>query len=249
MSATFASRRARTVPSAPYAAMNCVPLMSESPSLASSRTGSSPARSRASPAGARLPSIHASPSPTSGSARCASGARSPLAPTDPRLGTYGSTPAFKHSSRSSTVRIRAPEHPFASAFARSSIAARTISSGYGSPTPQAWLRRSLSWSSSVSSSGIVLETKRPKPVLTPYVCSLVPCAARSTTARAARIRSLAVSDSAAGAPSTATCQTSSIRRSSPVSEAVSITAASLARGEAAAAASGASHLDRHRRHP
>ena len=46
--------------------------------------------------------------------------------------------------------------PFASAFARSSIAARTISSGYGSPTPHAWLRRSRSWSSSVSSSGIDL---------------------------------------------------------------------------------------------
>src|SRR5256885_12500454 len=32
------------------------------------------------------PSNQASPSPMSGSARCASGARSPLAPTDPRLG-------------------------------------------------------------------------------------------------------------------------------------------------------------------
>ena len=33
------------------------------------------------------------PSPTSGSARCASGARSPLAPTEPRAGTYGTSPA------------------------------------------------------------------------------------------------------------------------------------------------------------
>ncbi len=44
--------------------------------------------------------------------------------------------------------------PFASVFARSSIAARTISSAYGSPTPHAWVRSSRSCSSSVSSSGI-----------------------------------------------------------------------------------------------
>ncbi len=56
----------------------------------------------------------------------------------------------------------APEKPFASAFARSSIAARTTSSGYGSPTPHAWLRRRRSWSSSASSSGMCAETKRPK---------------------------------------------------------------------------------------
>ncbi len=77
MSAAFASRRARTSPSASCAAMNCVPLMSESPSFAASRTGSRPARASASPPGSRSPPNHASPSPTSGSARCASGARSP----------------------------------------------------------------------------------------------------------------------------------------------------------------------------
>ena len=137
---------------------------------------------------ASSPSNHASPSPTSGSARWASGARSPLAPTDPRLGTCGRTPRLRHSTSSSTVSTRAPEFPFASAFARSTIAARTTSSGYGSPTPHAWLRSSRSWSSSVSSSGIDAETKRPKPVLTPYVCSRAPWAARSTTSRAASIR-------------------------------------------------------------
>ena len=41
------------------------------------------------PPGRSSPSTDASPSPTSGSARCASGARSPLAPTEPRLGTCG----------------------------------------------------------------------------------------------------------------------------------------------------------------
>ena len=110
------------------AAMNCVPLISESPSFGASATGSSPARSSASAPGRRSPSNHASPSPTSGSARCASGARSPLAPTEPRAGTYGRTPRSRHSSRSSTVSTRAPEFPFASAFARRSIAARTIGS-------------------------------------------------------------------------------------------------------------------------
>jgi len=56
--------------------------------------------------------------------------------------------------------------PFANAFARKSIAARTTESGYGSPTPHACDRSSRSCSSSVSSSGICFETNRPKPVLT-----------------------------------------------------------------------------------
>ena len=154
-------------PSAPKAAMNCVPLMSDRPSFARSRIGSSPTRVSASKPGSRSPSTNASPSPTSGRARCASGAKSPDAPTEPRLGTTGSTFRSRHSSSSSTVVSRAPELPFASVFARSSIAARTISSGYGSPTPQACERRRRSCSSSVSSSGIERFTKRPKPVLTP----------------------------------------------------------------------------------
>ena len=111
-SAAAASRRARTSPSAANDAMNCVPLISESPSFASSRNGSSPTRASASSPGSRSPSTNASPSPTSGSARCASGARSPDAPTEPRLGTTGTTPRFRHSSSSSTVSIRAPEVPF-----------------------------------------------------------------------------------------------------------------------------------------
>ena len=216
-SAACARRRARTSPSAQYAAMNCVPLMSERPSFAASFTGSSPTRVSASRPGMRSPSKNASPSPTSGSARCASGARSPDAPTLPRAGTTGTIPLSRHASTSSTVSTRAPEFPFASVLARSSIAARTISSGYGSPTPHACERSRRSWSSSVSSSGIDCDTKRPNPVLTPYVCSLVPCAARSTTSRAARIFSRAASVSSVGRRSTATAQTSATVRSSPVS--------------------------------
>ena len=46
-------------------------------------------------------------------------------------GRAGETRRFRHSTRSSTVSIRAPEKPLASALARSSIAARTTSSGVG----------------------------------------------------------------------------------------------------------------------
>src|SRR5439155_24029370 len=100
----------------------------------------------------------------------------------------------------------------------STMAARTTSSGYGSPTPHAWLRRRRSWSSCESSGGIVFSTKRPKPVLIPYVCSPpAPLAARSTSARAARILSRPSSASPAGIRSTATDQTSSTDRSSPFS--------------------------------
>ena len=120
------------------------------------------------------------------------------------------------SISSSTSSTRAPELPFASVFARSSIAARTTSGGYGSPTPHAWLRRRRSWSSSVCSAGMDCETNRPKPVLMPYVCSRSPWAARVTTSRAARMRALASSERAAGAPSTAPAQTSSTVSPSPV---------------------------------
>ena len=54
MSAVFARRSARITPSAPKAAMNCVPFTSESPSFACSRTGSRPACSSASPPGRRV---------------------------------------------------------------------------------------------------------------------------------------------------------------------------------------------------
>ena len=70
----------------------CVPLMSASPSFGASVAADSPARASAAAPGSRPDSCHASPSPTRTSARCASGARSPLAPTEPRDGTTGWTP-------------------------------------------------------------------------------------------------------------------------------------------------------------
>ena len=96
-------------------------------------------------------------------------------------------PASRTPTSSSIVSTRTPEYPFASVFARRSIAARTTSSGYGSPTPQAWLRSRRSWSSAACSGGIDSETNLPKPVLTPYVWSPT-WDSRNARAAAARSR-------------------------------------------------------------
>ena len=95
------------------------------------------------------------------------GARSPLAPSDPREGTTGQTPAASMSTSRRTGSGRTPDVPLASAFARSRVAARTISSGNGSPTPQAWLRSRFSWSWAAWAGAMATSTKRPNPVLTP----------------------------------------------------------------------------------
>jgi hypothetical protein len=68
-------------------------------------------------------------------ARCASGARSPEAPTDPCSGTTGRRSAASIRSRLSTVETRIPENPFARA-----LALRTIISAHdaiGERTPDA----------------------------------------------------------------------------------------------------------------
>ena len=128
-SAARASRRARTSPSAANAAMNCVPLMSDSPSFAASRIGSSPTRASASSPGRRSPSTNASPSPTSGSARCASGARSPEAPTEPRLGTTGSDAAVRGTRAAARPsRCARRSSPWRACSRAAASPARTISS-------------------------------------------------------------------------------------------------------------------------
>ena len=77
--------------------MACVPLIREIVSLASSTSGLICARFSASALGIRDPlSSKHSPSPISDSARCARGARSPLAPTLPCDGTIGSDAAVEH---------------------------------------------------------------------------------------------------------------------------------------------------------
>ena len=86
---------------------------------------------------ARAPSRTASPSPTSTSAECASGARSPLAPTDPREGTTACTPAF-----SSAIERIERARPHAGVPAREHVGAQRHGrahrrAGSGSPTPAA----------------------------------------------------------------------------------------------------------------
>ena len=87
----------------------------------------------------------------SGSARCASGARSPDAPTLPCSGTTGWMPSARNSQIRSTSSGRQPEWPSASVFARSRSIARTTSRGNGRPTPAACDASRFSWSRAASS--------------------------------------------------------------------------------------------------
>ena len=143
--------------------MPSVPLISASPSLACSVSGSIPASRSASAAG-RPPS---SPSPISASAQCASGARSPLAPSEPCSGTAGVRPALSSATIVSATSGRAPEQPIESVRARSSIIARTTSVSTGGPIPAAWERTSARWSSSRRSASIATLASEPNPVETP----------------------------------------------------------------------------------
>ena len=87
---------------------------------------------------------HASPSPTNTSAKWASGARSPEAPTEPWSGTIGVTSRSSNKSRDSTSSGRQPECPRASDAARNRIMARATSREARRPTPAACERSRLS---------------------------------------------------------------------------------------------------------
>ena len=136
-SATRDRRLARRSASPPTACIACVPLSSASPSFACSSTGFSPARRSASRLSIRSPSKNASPSPIKLNARCASGARSPLAPTEPFSGITGETWWFNSSQSISMISRRIPLKPRVSTFARSNIIARASGSESGLPMPQA----------------------------------------------------------------------------------------------------------------
>src|SRR5262249_42729079 len=186
------------------AADACVPLISASPSFGPRSAGRRPARASAaapSSAAGSSPTV-ARPSPISTSDRCASGARSPLAPTEPRLGTTGCTRGLGAAISSSSVDRRMPENPFASTFARSAIMARTARAGSGASTPAAWLRSRLRCSSPSASFAIFTSASDPKPVLIPYT-GASPAAWRSTTARAASTARAAAGASDTGAHSSA----------------------------------------------
>ena len=147
--------------------MNCVPLTSESPSLACSRTGSSPARGERVGAGEELALEPGAPLADQRKRKVRERREVAARPDRAAARDLGHDPAretfeeqLDHLDARPGVplreRVRAHEHR-----------GLTISRGYSSPTPQAWLRSSRSWSSSASSSGIRVETKRPKPVVTP----------------------------------------------------------------------------------
>ena len=115
-----ATASARASAMIPTASMPCVPLTSASPSFAPSSSGSRPARASAPAAGSAPSPVRTRPRPSSGSARHASGARSPDAPSDPCSGTAGIRSRFSISTIRSTTSTRTPEYPSASTWARSS---------------------------------------------------------------------------------------------------------------------------------
>ena len=114
----------------------CVPLISARPSLAASaqRRRCRPRAARQRPACA-APSTSISPSPISASVMCASGARSPEAPTEPWHGMHGTRPALCTASSVSITTGRTPEWPRARLAAFSTSIRRTTARRSGSPTP------------------------------------------------------------------------------------------------------------------
>ncbi len=98
---------------------------------------------------------------------CASGARSPLAPTEPCAGTTGVTPRLSSSHKRSSVAGLMPEWPAESELTRSTPAARTNSSRSGAPVPAEWLRTRLRCKVSACSRSITTLAMRPNPVVTP----------------------------------------------------------------------------------
>ena len=213
-SAIRARRRASRHDRASSEVIACVPLMRASPSFGPSSRGARPARRNPSAPLAARPPIRTCPQPSSGRARCASGARSPLAPTDPRLGTSGSTSARRRESSASMTFGRTPEWPRARVFARNSSIPRTASSSSGSPSPDAWLRISRRWSSTIRSPAMRTPARSPNPVFTPYTASPV-SRTRRTAEHPASTRARAPAASAHGAPRRAIASNASNPSDSP----------------------------------
>ena len=109
-SATRKSRSRSLMASARMPSMPSVPLISARPSLAVSVNGSIPLAASASAVARRsLRRANTSPSPIRASPQCASGARSPLAPSEPCSGTTGVSPAFSMTRIASATSGRVPE--------------------------------------------------------------------------------------------------------------------------------------------
>ena len=163
---------------------NCVPLISASPSFGPRTTGESPAACSAAPPGREAPANSAMPSPIITAAICASGARSPEAPTEPCAGITGVTPRSSIASSSAITSHRTPDAPRPSERSFSTIISRATLRGIASPTPQQCDRIRLRCSVAVSAAAILSEASLPKPVFTPYTAS-PPAAAAAMRAAAA----------------------------------------------------------------
>ncbi len=154
-------------PASAIAVENCVPLSSASPSFGPSTMGAIPAAARASDAGTRPAGEKTSPTPSIAAARCASGARSPDAPTEPCDGTTGMIPAASIRSRNSSVSRRTPEAPCAMEASLSASINRATGSGIGPPMPPACERTRLRCNVSRSAVSMRTLASLPKPVLMP----------------------------------------------------------------------------------
>ena len=98
---------------------------------------------------------------------CASGARSPEAPTEPWQGTTGVSPSASIVSSSRTVAGCTPDAPCDRLPSFKAIIRRTMGTGIGAPTPAAWLSTMLRWRVCRSASSMRTLASFPKPVLMP----------------------------------------------------------------------------------
>ena len=222
-SAVASSFSVRSRASTAVASICAVPLFSARPSFSDRRTGSMPIRPSASPPLTRSPLWNASPRPSKTMARCDSGARSPLAPTEPLPGITGITSLLSKAVSASSVLTRIPECPRNKVLMRMASIARTTSMDSGSPTHTACVISRLFCNSSSRlpwlSSGLPpgkssrtrwapsnLSALLPKPVVMPYTGS--PPATFAARKSAARLtRASAAADSETSSPSRAIAHT------------------------------------------
>ena len=169
--ATMAAASTSSAPNNPARASavdTCVPLMSARPSLAPSLHGARPARARPSAAASTLPPTRTWPMPSNAALKCASGARSPEAPTDPCAGNHG-----VHLVREQRAQGVDQRQRNTGVAARQRIdleredQAHHRHPGAASPTPAACESNRLRCSWASCSSGMRVCASSPKPVLMP----------------------------------------------------------------------------------
>ena len=107
------------------------------------------------------------PVASTASDRCASGARSPEAPTEPCAGTHGYSPRLISASRKRASAVLTPEKPCNRLASLSTSVRRTIASSSSGPTPALWERMMLRCRSVRCAGAMRVCASRPKPVLMP----------------------------------------------------------------------------------